>query len=87
MQRQKCDMVSAVHAQARENGSGLPGALFCVPVLVKDNIDAAGWATTAGAVALLDNLPQQDAQQVGGVACFGRGARMLALAHFLSSLL
>jgi hypothetical protein len=53
--------------QARAAGGGaLPGALFCVPLLVKDNIDVAGWATTAGAAAFLDNLPQQDAQQVPG---------------------
>ncbi len=50
--------------QALEAGNGtLPGELFCVPVLVKDNFDTVGLATTAGAVALADNLPRQDAQQ------------------------
>lgn len=35
--------------------------LFCVTVLVKDNIDTKGIATTAGSVALADNFPRQDA--------------------------
>ena len=38
-----------------------------MPVLVKDNIDTTGWATTAGAVALLDNLPRQDADEASEV--------------------
>jgi amidase len=37
------------------------GALFCVPVLVKDNIDTKGLATSAGSKALLDNYPAEDA--------------------------
>ena len=54
---------------ALEAGNGtLPGDLFCVPVLVKDNFDMVGLATTAGAVALTDNLPKQDAQQAGAPA-------------------
>jgi len=35
-----------------------------VPVLVKDNFDTVGMASTAGSAALLDNFAQQDAQQV-----------------------
>ena len=50
-------------AQARSTTQPLP-ALFCVPFIVKDNFDTAGMAATAGAVALLDNYPAQDAQQV-----------------------
>lgn len=51
--------------QARQaGGSGLPGGLFCVPVLVKDNFDTVGMASAAGSAALLDNFAQQDAQQV-----------------------
>ena len=49
--------------QARQGGKPLP-ALFCVPFIVKDNFDTVGMAGTAGAVALLDNYPAQDAQQV-----------------------
>ena len=53
----------AVSVQAREGNQLLP-ALFCVPFIVKDNFDTVGMAGTAGAVALLDNYPAQDAQQV-----------------------
>ncbi len=49
--------------QARQGNKPLP-ALFCVPFIVKDNFDTVGMAGTAGAVALLDNFPAQDAQQV-----------------------
>ena len=50
--------------QTRQGNRSLP-PLFCVPFIVKDNFDTAGMAATAGAVALLDNYPAQDAQQVG----------------------
>ena len=51
--------------QARQAGSnGLPGGLFCVPVLVKDNFDTLGMAASAGSAALLDNFASRDAQQV-----------------------
>ena len=49
--------------QVRQGSKALP-ALFCVPFIVKDNFDTVGMAGTAGAVALLDNYPTQDAQQV-----------------------
>ena len=49
--------------QARQGSKPVP-ALFCVPFIVKDNFDTVGMAGTAGAVALLDNYPAQDAQQV-----------------------
>lgn len=44
--------------------------LFCVPILVKDNTDVVGTATTAGAVGLQDNMPLQDAHQVVGSSSF-----------------
>lgn len=37
------------------------GELFCVPLLVKDNIDTEGMATTAGSIAMLGNRPTEDA--------------------------
>lgn len=49
--------------QARQGNKQLP-ALFCVPFIVKDNFDTAGMAGTAGSVALLDNYPLHDAEQV-----------------------
>ncbi len=40
----------------REAGRSVPaGSLFGIPILLKDNIGAAGMPTTAGAVALADN--------------------------------
>lgn len=36
--------------QIRANGSAIP-ALFCIPMLIKDNIDLDGVATTAGPVS------------------------------------
>src|SRR4051812_24034894 len=38
------------------------GSLDGVPILIKDNIDAVGMATTAGSFALIDNLPAQDSE-------------------------
>ncbi|KAK9904758.1 hypothetical protein WJX75_001986 [Coccomyxa subellipsoidea] len=58
--------------QVRQAGSnGLPGGLFCVPVLVKDNFDTLGMASAAGSAALLDNFASQDAQQVARLKAAG----------------
>ncbi|MGH8138320.1 MAG: amidase [Steroidobacteraceae bacterium] len=46
--------------EALRTGHSL-GSLFCVPVLVKDNIDTRGLATTGGSMAMLHNVPQEDA--------------------------
>lgn len=43
------------------------GALFCVPVLLKDNFDAVGMATTAGCLALAENRPSEDAPTVAAL--------------------
>ena len=40
---------------------GPTGALHCVPILLKDNIDAAGMPTTAGATVLARSRPPDDA--------------------------
>lgn len=47
---------------ARPGSGSLP--LFCVPILVKDNIDTRGLATTAGSEAMRDNFPRHDAMIV-----------------------
>ena len=50
------------HGEADAN---LP--LYGMPVLVKDNIDVAGLHTTAGSVALLDNLARRDAPVIANL--------------------
>jgi amidase len=40
------------------------GAMFGLPVLIKDNIDATGLHTTAGSLALSDNIAEKDAHIV-----------------------
>lgn len=48
-------------AQLQRSPASSRGSLFCVPVLVKDNIDTRGLPTTGGSVALAHNVPTQDA--------------------------
>ena len=49
------------------------GPLHGIPVLVKDNLDAAGLPTTAGSVALENSIPDKDSPVVAQAACGGRG--------------
>lgn len=58
-------MTQAAGLDARADRAALP--LFGVPVLVKDNIDAAGLHTTAGSLALTDNLVTADAPVVANL--------------------
>ncbi|CAG8955996.1 hypothetical protein HYFRA_00008852 [Hymenoscyphus fraxineus] len=43
------------------------GALFCIPVLLKDNWDAVGMNTTGGCLDLADNFPTKDAAAVAAL--------------------
>jgi Asp-tRNA(Asn)/Glu-tRNA(Gln) amidotransferase A subunit family amidase len=56
---QVADSVDAALAAGDE-----PGALFCVPVLVKDNFDTHDMVTTGGSIALINSLPPDDAFMV-----------------------
>ncbi len=49
----------------RSNGKNLP--LCGVPILVKDNIDVKGLHTTAGSMALEDNVALSDAPVIGNL--------------------
>ena len=57
------DAVQIADALDKERKSGkIRGALHGIPVLLKDNIDTADkMPNTAGSLALMDNLPKQDA--------------------------
>lgn len=50
---------------------GLVGPLHCATVLLKDNFDAVGMATTAGATALDGAMPPDDAYSVAGIRAAG----------------
>lgn len=51
------------------------GKLLCIPVLLKDNFDAVGMATTNGCLAMASNFPREDASTV--TALKDAGAVML----------
>ena len=52
----KCDL------EYKEKGRS--NILWCMPIIVKDNIDVKGMATTAGAKALEDSIPNNDSYVV-----------------------
>src|SRR5690349_2318851 len=58
------DPTATVRADAidRAIAAGRPlGSLFCAPILIKDNIDTVGLATTAGSIMLRGNIAASDA--------------------------
>lgn len=67
--------------------SGRRSLLDGVPVLVKDNIDITFMATTAGSLALLDNVPKEDATLIknlkeAGAIILGK-ANLSEFAYFM----
>ena len=50
---------------------GLTGPLHCVPLIVKDNMETAGLATTAGSRSLAGLIPESDAFMVRRVRAAG----------------
>ena len=57
-------LASADMLDARFANSGFVGPLHCVPMIIKDNYDVAGFPTTAGSLSLKDSMPPHDAYQV-----------------------
>jgi amidase len=57
-------LASADLLDARFANSGFVGPLHCVPMIIKDNYDVAGFPTTAGSLSLKDSMPPHDAYQV-----------------------
>ncbi len=63
--------------------------LFGLPILVKDNIDVKGFHTTAGSLALADNIAQSDATVIRNLRCNGAviigKSNMTEFANYVSS--
>jgi Asp-tRNA(Asn)/Glu-tRNA(Gln) amidotransferase A subunit family amidase len=57
-------LATADELDARFVQSGFVGPLHCVPLVVKDNFDVAGFPTTAGSLSLKDSMPLRDAFQI-----------------------
>lgn len=75
-------------ARALDGRQERDGALFGVPILVKDNIDVEGLHTTAGSFALCDNLARRDAPIIAnlrraGALILGK-ANMTEFANYTS---
>lgn len=51
--------------------AGRRGLLHGLPMVVKDNIDVAGWPCTAGSAALADHRPRRDADCVAPLRATG----------------
>ncbi len=81
------DEAAAEQCENTVEGQSLP--LSGVPVLVKDNIDVKGFHTTAGSLALADNLAENDAPVIrnlrrNGAVIIGK-SNMTEFANFVSS--
>jgi amidase len=81
-------MDDAVVSDEIRASSGPRGPLEGIPVLVKDNIDVLGLPTTAGAMALANNMPAADAPVVAqlraaGAIILGK-TNLSELANFLT---
>ena len=66
------DPTAVAAAQAMDRGRKARGPMFGIPVLIKDNIDTLGpLPTTAGSLALKDNVTGRDAPVVAGLRAAG----------------
>jgi len=59
---------TAADSRAADGGGG---PLNGIPILIKDNIDVRGLVTTAGSLALAENLAAQDAPAIAGLRAAG----------------
>ena len=78
------EAVTAAHCKNEQSPS-----LFGVPILVKDNIDVKGFHTTAGSLALADNLANSDAPVIknlrrNGAVIIGK-SNMTEFANYVST--
>lgn len=64
-------LAAAREADSQRASHAVLGPLHGVPFVVKDNIDVAGFATTAGTPALRDNRPAADSEVVAALKAAG----------------
>lgn len=64
-------LADAARLDAERRAGQVRGPLHGIPVLLKDNIDALPMATTAGSLALADNIPARDAFVVARLRAAG----------------
>jgi len=79
----------AAQLDAERARNQIRGPLHGIPVLIKDNIDAAGLPTTAGAIALARSVPREDAFLVkrlraAGVIILGK-TNLTEFANFITA--
>ncbi|HEX6024526.1 MAG TPA: amidase family protein [Solirubrobacter sp.] len=79
----------AAKADAERAAGIVRGPLHGIPVMVKDNLDAAGMPTTAGSVALENSIPDRDSTVVarlraGGAVLLGK-LNLSEFANFISN--
>jgi Asp-tRNA(Asn)/Glu-tRNA(Gln) amidotransferase A subunit family amidase len=82
-------LADAAALDAERAAGHVRGPLHGLPVLVKDNIDVAGWPTTAGSVALQHSVPDADAALVArlraaGAVILGK-ANLTEFANFMTN--
>ncbi|HEU4421369.1 MAG TPA: amidase family protein [Pilimelia sp.] len=82
-------LAQAAQLDEERSRNRVRGPLHGIPVLIKDNVDAAGVPTTAGAIALRRSLPRDDAFLVkrlrsAGAIILGK-ANLTEFANFMTS--
>ncbi len=54
----------AIECDNKYNENGRDSILFCIPIIIKDNIDCKGFPTTGGTKALKDSYPKENSEIV-----------------------
>ena len=82
-------LIETADAEQVSAKSAPDGPLAGIPILVKDNIDVAGFPTTAGSLALEDNIAERDAPVIrnlrkNGAVIIGK-TNMTEFANYVSA--